>query len=93
MPRRPPKAPTTDRLAPLAAAVRRRRRAHGLTQVELGRFAGCGPDFVYDLESGKPTIRIDKLLDVLLVLGLELRLVDGKSGLSIDEALAGDAAP
>ncbi len=87
MPRGRSKAPAPDTLRAFAAAVRRRRRALGLTQAALGRFAGCGPVFVYDLERGKPTIRFAKLLDVLKVVGLELRLVEGKAVLSVDDAL------
>lgn len=76
------------RIAPLAAAIRRRRRALGLTQIELARFAGCGPDFLYDLEAGKPTIQLAKLLDVLSVLGLGLRLVEHREVLSMEDRLA-----
>jgi len=89
MPKSPPPA---SRIQPVSDAVRQRRRSLSMTQIELGRFAGCGPDFVYDLESGKPTIRLDKLLDVLLVLGLELRLADGKRGLALDESLRDEQA-
>ena len=28
----------------------------GLTQKELADLSGCGPDFLYDLERGKPTV-------------------------------------
>ena len=73
--------------APLSRAVRSRRKSLKLTQVELARFAGCGPDFVYDLESGKPTLRLDKLLGVLTVLGLELRVADGRRVLAADDTL------
>ena len=65
----------------LATAIRDQRKALKLTQIELGRFAGCGVDFIYDLENGKSTIRLDKLMDVLLVLGLQLTLETGKQGL------------
>jgi len=71
----------------LAAAVRKRRKSLKLSQIELGRFAGCGPDFIYDLEQGKPTVRLDKLLEVLSILGLQLTLTPGKSGIEIDERL------
>lgn len=71
----------------LATAVRARRKALRLTQIELGKFAGCGVDFIYDLEYGKPTVRLDKLMAVLLVLGLQLKLESGKQGLSVDEKL------
>lgn len=80
--------PPRSRAAALAAAVRARRKALGVTQHALALLAGCGPDFVYDVEQGKPTLRLDKLLDLLNVLGLELLLRSGKGDLVIDEALA-----
>ena len=46
--------------------------------------AGCGPVFIYDLESAKTTLRLDKLLDVLDVLGLELVLRRGNARLRVD---------
>jgi len=82
-----------DRVRAVAAAVAARRRALSLTQVELARLAGCGPDFLYDLESGKTTIRLDKLLDVLAVLGLELRLAEGKRVLAVSDAPGGATSP
>jgi cytochrome c-type biogenesis protein CcmF len=54
----------------LARTVRERRRALKLTQTELAELAGCGPDFLYDVERAKPTLRLDKLLAVLDTLGL-----------------------
>ncbi len=77
---------TTPRSA-FARAIRARRKALRLTQIELSRLAGCGPDFVYDLEVGKPSLRLDKLIDVLVVLGLELVLHPGKNGLRVSEEL------
>lgn len=59
----------------LGAEVRQRRKALRLTQQELADLAKCGPDFLYDLERGKPTIRLDKLVQVLETLGLKLELV------------------
>lgn len=76
----------------LGGAVRRRRRLLRLTQLQLAKLAGCGADFLYDLEAGKTTIQLGKLVDVLRVLGLQLRLESGTGGLVIDEAV-GPAAP
>lgn len=45
-----------------------------LTQKELADLAQCGPDFLYDLERGKPSVRLDKLMPVLEALGLTFRL-------------------
>ncbi len=68
----------------LGVALRSRRKSLGLTQQELARLAGCGLAFLYELETGKPTLRLDKLLAVLDVLGLELSLDEGKSPLRVD---------
>jgi HTH-type transcriptional regulator/antitoxin HipB len=61
-----------DQSNELARAVRTRRRSLGLTQGDVADLAGCSPRFVRALESGKHTVRLDKVWDVLEVLGLEL---------------------
>ena len=72
----------------LARAVREQRKRLGLTQQDLSTLAGCGPVFVYDVESGrKATLRLDKLMDVLHVLGLQLALEAGQQRLRISESL------
>lgn len=58
----------------LGDQVRRKRKLLRLTQKELAELARCGPDFLYDLERGKPSVRLDKLVPVLEVLGLKLTL-------------------
>lgn len=69
----------------LGEAVRKRRKSLGLTQKKLAEFAGCGVVYIYMLESGKLTIRMDKLLGVLEVLGLGFKLSESKEGLTIGE--------
>lgn len=71
----------------LAAAVRGRRRALKLTQIALADLAGVGPDFVYDLERGKATLRLDKVIQVLEILGLQLVIEPGKASLRVDDRL------
>jgi hypothetical protein len=39
--------------------------------------------FLYELETGKPTVRLDKVLSVLSVLGLSLRLAEGAPALAV----------
>lgn len=56
----------------LGAAVRQRRKGLGLTQEAVARAAGCGLVFVYNLERGKPSLRLDKLLNILRVLGMDI---------------------
>jgi y4mF family transcriptional regulator len=65
------------RIAPLARAVRLRRVELGLRQAELAVLAGCSERFVHTVEHGKTSLRLDKLLDVLAVLGLGLAVVPG----------------
>ena len=52
--------------------IRTRRKSLGLTQDDLADLAECSPRFIRSLEAGKPSVRFDKLLDVLDALGLEL---------------------
>lgn len=71
-----------DRASPalpqsLADAVRRRRRDLALKQVELAELAGCSTRFLHTVEAGKATVRLDKLLAVLRVLGLQLAITGG----------------
>jgi y4mF family transcriptional regulator len=65
------------RVARLAEAVRQRRTELGLRQADLAELAGCSRRFIHTLEQGKATLRLDKLLDVLEVLGLGLSVVPG----------------
>lgn len=57
---------TSDRIA---SFVRDRRQSAGLTQVELAERAGVGLRFVRELEQGKPTVRCDKVDQVLALFG------------------------
>ena len=68
----------SEMVASLAEAVRARRVELGLRQADLAELAGCSRRFVNTLEQGKPTLRLDKLLDVLEVLGLGLSVVPGQ---------------
>jgi HTH-type transcriptional regulator / antitoxin HipB len=64
----------------LPETVRSRRKALGLRQAELADLAGCSERFVHTVENGKASLRLDKLLDVLKVLGLDLVVVLGEGG-------------
>lgn len=58
----------------VADAVRHRRRALGLTQAEVADLGGVSAKFLIEFERGKPSVRLDKVMDVLDVLGLELHV-------------------
>jgi y4mF family transcriptional regulator len=56
----------------LGAEIAKLRKAAGLTQRELAKRAGVGLRFVRDLEQGKPTVRLDKVQQVLDLFGRRL---------------------
>jgi y4mF family transcriptional regulator len=64
------------KLMKLKDFVKRQRKIHGLTQMELSRKAGVGLRFVRDLEQGKTTLRMDKVNQVLQLFGKILGPVD-----------------
>ncbi len=49
--------------------IKQRRKRLGLTQKELADRAGVGLRFVRDLEQGKPTVRVDKVNQILALFG------------------------
>ena len=77
-----------SRVAPLSRVVRARREELGLRQSELADLAGCSERFVHTIEHGKESLRLDKLLDVLEVLGLDLLAAPGRGriGVAPDDA-------
>ena len=52
--------------------IREKRKAFGLTQVELAERSGVGIRFVRELENDKRTVRLDKVNQVLRLFGEEL---------------------
>lgn len=58
--------------AELGQLVRKTRKAQGLTQLDVAGLAGLSNRFVIDLERGKETLQLQKVLDVMALLGLEL---------------------
>lgn len=56
----------------IGAFVRARRKAAGLTQAQAAGLAGVGNRFFSELERGKQTVALDRVLQVLERLGLEL---------------------
>lgn len=56
----------------LGAVVREQRRRLALTQLDLAGLGNTGNRFVVDLEAGKPTVQLQKVLALLDLLGLEV---------------------
>ncbi len=62
--------------AQIGHRIRQRRRQLKITQSDLARLASCSKPTIVAAESGKPTLRMDKILDILRVLGLTLIVAD-----------------
>jgi y4mF family transcriptional regulator len=60
--------------ADIGVAIRLARKRLGLRQDELAAAAGVGVRFLVELERGKPTVRLDRVLAVLDAVGLEVRV-------------------
>lgn len=58
--------------ADLGAAIRGQRKQLALTQLDLAGLGNTGNRFIVDLENGKPTVQLQKALDILDLLGLEV---------------------
>jgi len=56
----------------LGAVVRAARQAQSLRQSDLAGLSGTGNRFIVDLERGKPTVQLQKVLDMVDLLGLEV---------------------
>ena len=64
----------------LANALETRRKSLGLSQVELAGLAGVSARFMYDLENGKKSVSLEKVLAVATVLGFEIEFKVAQNG-------------
>lgn len=58
----------------IEAQIKDLRKNNGLTQIEFAKRAGVGLRFIRELEQGKTTVRMDKLMKVLDFLGYHMEL-------------------
>ena len=58
--------------ADIGAAVRKKRKEDGLTLADAAALCGVGYRFMSDLENGKATVQVGKVLRVLTALGLDV---------------------
>jgi len=77
----------------IGAIVRKERKLLGLRQDELAAASGVGLRFLVELERGKPTVQLDKVLAVLEALGcdLEVRTPEGMA-MKVDAPQSGQGA-
>ncbi|MCY3806264.1 MAG: helix-turn-helix domain-containing protein [bacterium] len=77
----------------LGAAIRRARQDRGLSQAELAARAGVGRPWLSEVERGKRTAEVGRVLLVVCALDLAVALVDAPEpadgrGVDIDALLA-----
>lgn len=58
----------------LGRLIRDQRKRQGLRQTDLAAIIGASHVFVGDVEKGKPSVQLGRVLHLLDELGLELRL-------------------
>ena len=71
----------------LGREIRNARRALGVTQPILALSAGVGVRFIVELENGKSTAQIGKIMQVLATLGIGMTLdisADARAGADRD---------
>lgn len=68
--------PTPEHIGEL---VRVTRKSMGVTQKDLALTSGTGLRFIIELEKGKPTCQLGKVLTVLQTLGIKLTLTSPPS--------------
>lgn len=58
--------------AALGAAIRCVRKEQCLTQLDVAGLGATGNRVIVDIENGKPTVQLQKVMDLIELLGLEL---------------------
>ncbi len=64
--------------ADIGAAIRKKRKEDGLTLADTAALCGVGYRFMSDLENGKETAQIGKVLQVMKALGLDVQIESRK---------------
>lgn len=64
----------------IGVLVRTTRKSQRMTQQELALVSGTGIRFIVDLEKGKATCELAKVLTVLHMLAIEVRLIPPETG-------------
>ena len=66
----------------LGKTIKSRRKHLRMSQEELALLSETSLNFICQLEAGKTTVRLNKLLEVLYALGLEFNVINGSSQIS-----------
>lgn len=63
-------------MAELGSLIKAKRKEQGLTQNDLALASNVGIRFIVDIEAGKETAQIGKVLKVCAMLGLKLGVIN-----------------
>ena len=63
----------------ISAAIKNRRKSLNLTQAECAAFCGVGLRFFSELENGKQSLHLGKVLQVLQTLGLKIFITENEA--------------
>ena len=56
----------------LGLLIRDARKAQALTQMDVAGLGNTGNRVIVDIENGKPTVQLKKVMDLMAILGLQL---------------------
>jgi HTH-type transcriptional regulator / antitoxin HipB len=71
----------------IAELVKTTRKSLGVTQRDLAMTSGTGLRFIIELEKGKPTCQLRKVLTVLNTLGISMKLTPPVTDKGEDQTL------
>ena len=57
-------------------ALRKRRKELKYTQAFLADYAGVSASFLSELENGKETIQVGKMMEVVSLLGMDIQIIN-----------------
>lgn len=63
-----------NKVEKIGGLVRQVRKEHGLTQEQLAAISGVGVRFVRELEQGKESCHIGKVITVVAMLGMDIQI-------------------
>jgi y4mF family transcriptional regulator len=58
----------------LGRAIRAMRKELGYTQAFLADYAGVSASFLSELENGKETIQVGKMMEVISLVGMDIKM-------------------
>ena len=65
---------SANKIEKLGTLIRHVRKEHGLTQEQLAATAGVGVRFIRELEQGKESCHIGKVIAVVSMLGINIQI-------------------